>query len=214
MDVQKRILMNAIYSDSPVNLIFVGPPGNGKTLLIECIREAFPFISLLIHSHTSSGTGSIESIIAMGKRLRFLLVDEIEKFSKRDRQAFLSLMEGGKISRRLANRNIFIEGFKVWFFATCNNIDKVKRDQPELINRCSIIEVSALSYEDCLYVVSKRLTREKGTEGNEEIAKYIGARVFHDFGSTDIRLAIRLARFAQAHAARTKQDSISKDRSM
>ena len=210
MEVQKRILLNAIYAKEPVNLILVGPPGTGKTLLLECIRDAFPTISNWSDSHTSSGMGVFESIISMGKILRFLLVDELEEFSIRDRKVFLTLIERGSISRKLANRKVEISGFKVWFFATCNDIDKIRREQPKLVNRCSIINVPELSDEDYLYVSSKRLPREPGIH-DEEIAMYIASRVYHDFGVKDMRLAIRLARLAEAHATRTNQGNITKD---
>jgi hypothetical protein len=210
MDVQKRILLNAIFSKDPVNLIFVGPAGNGKTLLLECIRDAFPLISNMSDSHTSSGIGVIESIILQGKMLRFLIVDELEKFKSNDRQVFLSLIERGTISRKLANRKVELSGSKVWFLATSNDIEKMRRDQPELVNRCSVINVPALTFDDYLYVCSKRLLREKGIE-NEDIGKFIASRVYHDFGATDIRLAVRLARFAYGHAVRTRQYKITKD---
>src|ERR671919_38216 len=59
MEVQKCILLNAIYAKESVNLILAGPPGTGKTLLLECIRDAFPQISNWSDSHTSSGMESL-----------------------------------------------------------------------------------------------------------------------------------------------------------
>ena len=40
---------------------------------------------------------------------------------------------------------------------------------------------------------------------------YIASRVYHDFGVKDMRLAIRLARLAEALATRTNQGNITKD---
>ena len=210
LDVQKRIMKNAIFSPKPVNLIFVGPPGNGKSLILECLRDAFPLISDWSDAETSSGIGVIESILSKGKMLRFVIVDELEKFNVKDLNVFLGLIQNGAIHRKLANRKIDERGFKIWFFATSNDIEKLRRKSLPLVNRCNIINVPALKYEDYLHVASKRLLREEGIH-SEELGKFIASRVFHDFGTTDMRLAVRLANFAMGHVRRHKLTEVTKD---
>jgi len=212
LEIQKRILMDAIRSKDPVHLILVGPPGCGKSLLLECIQEAFQEQSQWIDSTTSSGIGMIERIYEKVKRLRFLLVDELEKFNMDDRTVLLGLLSNGKLSRQLKDINIELHGLKVWFLATCNNIEKIKKIQPEFLDRAEIIRIPDLDYETFLYVASKRLQREDGIH-SEEIARYIAIRVYHDFGeNTDLRRALRFARMSYARAIdMTEDDTITKD---
>jgi hypothetical protein len=146
------------------------------------------------------------------KKLRFVLADELEKFAMDDRTTLLGLLSGGKLSRQLKDVNIDLHGLKIWFLATCNNIDKIKKQQPEFIDRCEVIRIPELDYNDFLFVASKRLQREKGIH-SEEIAKYIAVRVWHDFGEvTDMRRALRFARMSFARAIdATEDDTITKD---
>jgi MoxR-like ATPase len=214
LDTQKRILMDAIYAKDPVHIILIGKPGCGKSLLLECIRDAFPQYSQWIDSTISSGIGMVERIYEKVNRLRFLLVDELEKFNMNDRTTLLGLLSSGTLSRNLKDIEDSYEltGLKIWFFATCNNIEKIKKIQPEFLDRCEVIKIPELDYETFLYVASKRLIREKGIH-SEEIARYIAIRVYHDFGeNTDLRRALRFARMSYARAIdMTEDDTITKD---
>lgn len=213
LERQKRIIMRAIYASDPVHLIVIGPPGNGKTLLLECIRDAFPYYSCWGDTVTSSGIGVIESVILMANRLRFLLIDEIEKFDRDDRHAFLGLLARGSISRKLANRPpIELSGLKVWFMATCNDIDYMKKYEKPFVNRCMIVDIPALDKQTFYYIASKRLLRETGIH-SEEIGKYIAARTYEELGNeADIRKAIMIARMSNAHAVASRHDDlINKD---
>jgi DNA polymerase III delta prime subunit len=214
LEIQKRILMDAIKSKDPVHIILIGPPGNGKTLFLECIRDAFPQYSQFIDSTISSGIGMVERIYERANRLRFLLVDELEKFNTNDRTTLLGLLSSGTLSRNLKEIEDSYEltGLKIWFFATCNDIKKIKKYQKEFIDRCEIIKIPELDYETFLYVASKRLTKEDGIH-SEEIARYIAIRVFSDFGEqTDLRRALRFARMSYARAIdMTEDDTITKD---
>jgi replication-associated recombination protein RarA len=201
----KRILLNSIYAFDPVHIILVGPPGNGKTLFLQAVLKAFTQFSLFIDSTISSGIGMIEGIFDRAHSLRFLLVDEIEKFSRRDRKVLLNLLETGIVSRSLRNERRLLTDMKVWFFATCNNINQIQTEQPELLNRCIILTVPALNYNKFEYVASIRLQREQGIN-TEEIAKYVAFKVFTEFDATDMRKCIQICRLANSQAQQLRKE--------
>ena len=212
LEIQKRILMDALRAHDPVHHILIGPPGNGKSLFLKCILKAFPDSSKWIDSTTSSGIGMIERILDKGHKLRFLLVDEIEKFNKNDRETFLGLLEGGNVTRDLAEYSRELSGLKIWLFATCNDIKKMHTQEKPLLNRCDIIKVPGLDYKTYLYVAGKRLLKEEGIL-DEEMARFIAQRVYSDLGEEmDIRKYIRIARKSYARAIDTREDdTITKD---
>lgn len=206
----KRIFINAIYANDPVHIILVGEPGCGKTMFIQGVMEAFPLFSLFIDSTISSGIGMIEGIFDMAHRLRFLLVDEVEKFSMRDRKVLLNLLETGIVSRSLKKNRRLLTDMKVWLFATCNGLDQIKAEQPELLNRCLIINIKPLDYNTFEYIASIRLRREAGID-TEEIARYIAHKVYNEFNhKTNMRQCIRIARLAHSHAV-SINSSVNKD---
>jgi len=206
LDIQKRIIRDSIYAKDPVNIILIGPPGCGKSTFLECIQEAFPHHSHWLDSTTSTGIGMIERIVEKAKHLRFILCDELEKFNMNDRESLLGILNNGNLSRDLKRVKIRLTGLKIWFIATCNNIDKIKREQPEFLDRCLIIKVPELDFDTFLFVAGKRLQREQGIH-SEKIARYIAARVYHEFGNeTKMRRAIRLARMSYARAIEVRED--------
>jgi ATP-dependent Lon protease len=210
LDTVKQIFLSAIYAQDPVHIMLVGPPGNGKTMFLQAVMETFREFSYFVDSTISSGIGMIMGIHAKGYSLRFLLVDEIEKFSIKDRKVLLNLLETGILSRNLRDNEILLENMKVWFFSTCNNLDKMKQEQPELVNRAMIINISALTYDKFEFVAGKRLLKEKGIE-TEDIGKYIAHRVFTEFGVTDMRRCIRIARLSNSFAISNNNNTVTKE---
>jgi hypothetical protein len=210
LDAQKRVLLDLIRAYDPVHYLIIGPPGNGKSLFLKCIEKAFPDISKFIDSTTSSGIGMVERIFEKGPHLRFLLVDEIEKFDRDDREVFLGLLEG-KLVRDLKDVSMEMSNLKIFLIATCNDLDKMKKHEKPLMNRCDTIYVPELEYDTFLHVASKRLLKEKGIH-SEELGRFIAQRVYADLGQKkDMRKCIRLARKSYARATDTNDGIITKD---
>ena len=201
LEEQKDLMIYSMKSLEPINYIIVGPPGNGKSLIIKCVYEAFQEYSQWIDSTTSSGIGMIERIIEKINRLRFLCVDELEKFSTSDRYTLLGLLGQGTLSRNLKSVSKEYTGLKIWFYATSNDIRKIQKQQPEFLDRCGVLEIPELPEETFYFVAGKRLLKEQGID-TEAIGTYIAQRVYHDIrpGETNMRWAIRLAQLAYSYA--------------
>ena len=98
-----KILTEIAKKGEPVNLIFWGPPGTGKTTLARILAHEFKadFIEI---SAVTSGKKDVEGVIARAKtnwnlKVRTVLfVDEIHRFNKAQQDAFLPHVESGLIT--------------------------------------------------------------------------------------------------------------------
>ncbi|MBR3252486.1 replication-associated recombination protein A [Candidatus Saccharibacteria bacterium] len=98
-----KILTEIVKKKEPVNLIFWGPPGTGKTTLARILAKEFKadFIEI---SAVTSGKKDIELVIERAKqnwnlKIRTVLfVDEIHRFNKAQQDAFLPHVESGLIT--------------------------------------------------------------------------------------------------------------------
>ena len=98
-----KILTEIVKKREPVNLIFWGPPGTGKTTLARILAHEFnaDFIEI---SAVTSGKKDIEQVVERAKtnwnlKIRTVLfVDEIHRFNKAQQDAFLPHVESGLIT--------------------------------------------------------------------------------------------------------------------
>ncbi len=97
-----KILTEIVKKGEPVNLIFWGPPGTGKTTLARILAKEFKadFIEI---SAVTAGKKDIEDVVERAKvnwnlkTRTVLFVDEIHRFNKAQQDAFLPHVESGLI---------------------------------------------------------------------------------------------------------------------
>ena len=98
-----KILTEIVKKGEPVNLIFWGPPGTGKTTLARILAREFKsdFVEI---SAVTAGKKDVEAVVARAKtnwnlKIRTILfVDEIHRFNKAQQDAFLPHVESGLIT--------------------------------------------------------------------------------------------------------------------
>ncbi|MCL2445006.1 replication-associated recombination protein A [Candidatus Saccharibacteria bacterium] len=98
-----KILNKIVEKNEPVNLIFWGPPGIGKTTLARIIATGWKsdFIEI---SAVTSGKKDVEKVVEHARlnwnlQIRTVLfVDEIHRFNKAQQDAFLPHVESGLIT--------------------------------------------------------------------------------------------------------------------
>ena len=98
-----KILTEIVRKQEPVNIIFWGPPGTGKTTLARIIAKEFKadFVEI---SAVTAGKKDVEKVVEAAKRnwnlkqRTVLFVDEIHRFNKAQQDAFLPHVESGLIT--------------------------------------------------------------------------------------------------------------------
>lgn len=147
-----KILTEVIKKGEPVNLIFWGPPGTGKTTLARILAHEFnaDFIEI---SAVTAGKKDVEEVIARAKtnwnlQIRTILfVDEIHRFNKAQQDAFLPHVESGLIT--LIGATTENPSFEVI---------------PPLLSRSRVIVISPLKKKDILKVLNRALKTENATD--------------------------------------------------
>lgn len=147
-----KILTEIVKKKEPVNLIFWGPPGTGKTTLARIIAKEYnaDFIEL---SAVTSGKKDIEAVVERArtnwnlKTRTVLFVDEIHRFNKAQQDAFLPHVESGLI---------------ILIGATTEN-PSFEVISP-LLSRSRVVIVSLLSKDSIIKVIKRALKNERATK--------------------------------------------------
>ncbi|MBR3052047.1 replication-associated recombination protein A [Candidatus Saccharibacteria bacterium] len=100
---QGKILTEIVRKGEPVNLIFWGPPGTGKTTLARILAREFQadFVEI---SAVTAGKKDVAEVVERAKvnwnlkTRTVLFVDEIHRFNKAQQDAFLPHVESGLIT--------------------------------------------------------------------------------------------------------------------
>ena len=144
-----KILTEIVRKGEPVNLIFWGPPGTGKTTLARILAREFEadFVEI---SAVTAGKKNVEEVVARAKlnwnlkTRTVLFVDEIHRFNKAQQDAFLPHVESGLIT--LIGATTENPSFEVI---------------SPLLSRSRVVVVSALSKEAIMTVLKRAIKAEK-----------------------------------------------------
>ena len=179
-----KILTEIVKKGEPVNLIFWGPPGTGKTTLARILAKEYKadFIEI---SAVTSGKKDIETVVERArtnwnlKTRTVLFVDEIHRFNKAQQDAFLPHVESGLI---------------ILIGATTEN-PSFEVISP-LLSRSRVVVVSPLSKEAIVTVIKRAIKAEKATKRvSAKAIDYLAELAGGDTRSAlgDLELALSLA---------------------
>ena len=177
-----KILTKIVKNKEPVNLIFWGPPGTGKTTIARILAHEFnaDFVEI---SAVTAGKKDVEAVVARAKTnwnlktRTILFVDEIHRFNKAQQDAFLPHVESGLIT--LIGATTENPSFEVI---------------SPLLSRSRVVVVKPLSKSAILKVLKRAIKSEKANvdkDAVDYIAELSGGDARSALG--DLELALSLA---------------------
>ena len=179
-----KILTEIAKKGEPVNLIFWGPPGTGKTTLARIMASEFKadFVEISAVTAGKKDIGEVVERARLNWNLKvrtMLFVDEIHRFNKAQQDAFLPHVESGLIT--LIGATTENPSFEVI---------------SPLLSRSRVVVVSALSKDAIIQIIKRAVKAEKATKrvtkkAIDLIAELSGGDARSALG--DLELALSLA---------------------
>ena len=183
----KKLFRMALESGHICSILLTGPPASAKTLFLQSLMNLKD--SYLIDCSNATKSGIVDYIFE--KKPKYLLLDELDKLSRKDQTALLNLIETGTVSETKYNKTRTME-IKTSVYATSNNIEKII---PPLQSRFFIVRLKAYTYEEFCQIAIRLLTSDRHNV-DEEIAKATADAVWNT--SRNIRESIRIARISKS----------------
>ena len=176
-----------VVSKESANVILDGPPASGKTIFLLSIQKNMKD-TFFIDATNASGPGIIEKLFAR-PNTKILLIDEIEKMSKKDQNMLLNLLETGILTSTKVKKQgeLKFSGMKV--FATTNNIDIISKP---LRSRMMEFCLPEYTYEDFCKITVTLLAKRNNL--GVAIAMKIADVVWNQMNSRDIRNVLQLGK--------------------
>jgi Holliday junction DNA helicase RuvB len=190
-DDLKLLLSRMLVSNEPVHCILVGPPASGKTMFLLSIQKSMKDV-FFIDATNASGAGIVDKPFAY-PRTRIILIDELEKMSKRDQNMLLNLLETGMLVSTKVRKTQEMKFAGIKLFATSNDIEQLSKP---LRSRLMEFHLPEYNFDEFREIVEKlAANRYRLSMG---VADKIASVVWYEMGTKDVRDAIQLIKLVRS----------------
>jgi DNA polymerase-3 subunit gamma/tau len=148
--------------DLPKALLFYGKSGCGKTTLAGVVANEIGGMLYEFNTANTRGIDTVRGIVEMCKykeltgRKRVIVFDECHQLTVDAQNALLKLLEGE-------------DSFNMFILCTTDK-DKLLET---IVNRCVVMEVMPLSYNECYELIKKRIEKAEKVNYAEEVISYV-----------------------------------------
>lgn len=182
--------MRAIVSRESISILLCGPPASSKTVFLMEMMKGLDNTCYIDCTNTT-GAGLVDRLF--NSDLQYLLLDEVEKMTKKDQNVLLNVIETGMLieTKVSKTRSKHMKNLKV--FATTNNVDALS--QP-LRSRFMEFHLPEYTYDQFREIARRLLDKRLGH--SSQIADEIAAAVWNELSSKDIRNVLAIAKLVHS----------------
>jgi replication-associated recombination protein RarA len=186
----KKLLMRAIVSKESISILLCGPPASSKTIFLMEIMRGLDNACYVDCTNTT-GAGLVDKLF--NSTINYLLLDEVEKMSKKDQNVLLNVIETGMLieTKVSKTRSKQMENLKV--FATTNNVDDLSRP---LRSRFMEFHLPEYTFDQFSDIARKLLNKRFGN--TNQVADEISTAVWNEMNSKDIRNVLAIAKLVHS----------------
>lgn len=188
-DDVKKLLMRAIVAKDGVSYCLVGPPASAKSVFLQEMEKGLDD-AVFIDGTGASGRGLVDVLVSK-PNVKYLLIDEIDKMTKRDVTVLYNVLETGRLQRNKKDQkfDMMFPGLRV--FATSNSRERLPKP---LQSRIQPLIMYEYSYEEFEQIAIRLLTQRYKLP--ETTAIKIASGVWTKLKSKDIRRVLAIGRVA------------------
>jgi MoxR-like ATPase len=168
--------------------ILDGPPASGKTIFLLSMEKELDN-AYFVDCTNATGSGMVDYLLSHD--VRYLLLDEVEKMSKRDQNVLLNLMETGVLTCTKVKKT-YEKKMNVSIFATTNDIDSLSKPLRSRFLEFSLPEYTFEEFDR----LSVRLLAQKYRHSPELAHKVAGA-VWNTMKSKDCRDIVQVGKLSR-----------------
>jgi Holliday junction DNA helicase RuvB len=183
----KKLFRMALESSHTCSILLTGPPASAKTLFLQSLMKVKD--SHFIDCSNATKSGIVDCIFE--HKPKYLLLDELDKLSRKDQTFLLNLMETGIVSETKYNKTRDMK-IKTSVIGTSNNVENIIAP---LQSRFFIVRLEPYTYEK-FYWITVRLLTSNHYNIDEEIAKATIDVVWNT--SRNIRDSLKIAKIAKS----------------
>jgi Holliday junction DNA helicase RuvB len=186
----KKLLMRAIVSKESISVLLCGPPASSKTVFLMDMMKGLDNTCYIDCTNTT-GPGLVDKLF--NNTISYLLLDEIEKMSRKDQNVLLNVLETGMLIETKVSKTRSKQMKNLKVFATTNNIDALSRPL-----RSRFMEFHLPEYTlDQFCEITRRLLSKRMGHSNQ-VAEEIAAAVWNELSSKDIRNVLSIAKLVHS----------------